>query len=232
MTNVTHLFCGPRRCLRSGRLFTAWVILLAALRPMSAADIVVTLTGVIAGGYDQFPLFDVGAKLRGNAGWDLKGQPFTLVYTFDDTKGKPTPPVNCPGAASGIKGDFDSSPGIVALTIGQKSFTFGTRKDSHSGIWREINSSCSQSVMGLEVMEGGGWSNGNNIFNIRVMPVQGGRSLTQNPDWRAPLSVSNPDNSGVFVISRRGDFGHEVKGSLDVKQLTVTQQKAGRAGAR
>lgn len=229
--NVAYLHPRAGSLRSSGKLLIAAMLLLA-LRPVKAADIVVTLTGVIAGGYDQFPLLNVGTKLRGNAGWDLKGQPFTLVYTFDDTKGKPTPPVNCPGGASGIKGDFNSSPGIVTLTIGEKSFTFGTRKDSHSGIWREINSSCSQSVMGLEVMEGGGWSNGNNIFNIRVMPAEGGRSLTQNPNWRAPLSVSNPDNSGVFVISHRGDFGHEVKGSLDVKQLTVMQQKAGRNGAR
>jgi hypothetical protein len=209
---------------RPGMTLTIALLLLAALRPAKGAEIVITLTGVIAGGYDQFPLFGVGTKLRGNAGWDLKGQPFTLVYTFDDTKGKPTPPENCAGAASGIKGDFDSSPGVVTLTIGEKSVTVGTRKDSHSGIWREINSSCSQSMMGLEVMEGGGWSNGNNIFNIRVMPVQGGRSLTQNPDWKAPLTVTNPDNSGVFVISRRGDFGHEVKGSLDIKKMVISRK--------
>ncbi len=220
--NTTYLH---RRagCLRSsGKLLTA-ALLLLTVQTAKCAEIVVTLTGVIAGGWDQFPLFNVGTKLKGNAGWDLKGQPFTLVYTFDDIKGQATPPVNCPGAASGIKGDFDSSPGIVTLTIGEKSVTFGTRKDSHSGIWREIDSSCSQSMMGLEVMEGGGWSNGNTIFNIRVMPAQGGRSLTQNPDWRAPLSIVDPDNSGVFVITHRGDFGHEVKGSLDVKRLTVSQ---------
>jgi hypothetical protein len=45
---------------------------------------------------------------------------------------------------------------------------------------------------------------------------------------------ATPENAkcGVFVLSRRGDFGHEVKGTLDIKRLTVTQEKAAKNGAR
>jgi hypothetical protein len=191
------------------------------LRPIKAADIVVTVTGTLVGGGDSFPIFDVGRSLG--------GKPFTLVFTFDDAKGEKTPLASCAGSASGINGRGANSPGTAVLTVGTKSYTFGTRKDAHSAAWREINSFCSQSLISFEIVEG--VEPANLGVNIRIHPNPG-KSLTQNPDWRAPVSITDMESfsnmDGGFFISRPGDFYHQAKSAFSFKSLTITGPKGSR----
>ena len=87
-------------------------------------------------------------------GRSLDEKPFTVVYTFDDTKGAQTPLAGCKGTATGTEGYGPNSPGTAVLTIGTKSYTFGLQKNAHSAIWREIASTCSDSQIDIEVHEG------------------------------------------------------------------------------
>jgi hypothetical protein len=221
----------PKRAgLRSGKTLTALFLLLMTLRPAKGAEILITVTGVIYKGYDQFHMFGVGKVQGGTDSLDLKGEPFTLVFTFDDAKGKPELPNLCKDSGTGITGRFATSPGKAVLTIGTGSFTFGTLKESISSAWRSILGPCSTSSITAEVHDGEGFDNGKSIINVSLFPAKPMTSLTQKPDWRSPLSVTeNLNNSGGFFISKRGDFRHEAKADFDVKSVTVSAGGKGSA---
>jgi len=224
--NTIHSRHKAGRIYRPGMTLIATTMLLLSLRPAHGAEMVATITGVLQTGYDQFHLFG-GAPIKGSDKRDLAGMPFTLVLTFDDARGQSTsPPGFCPNSGSGITGEGASSPGIATLTIGGGTVVVGTRKDSHSAAWRSIDVLCSQSQISFEVHEGNlGWANGKNMVNVTMMPAKGTRSLTQNPDWRAPVATTSMDNNGGFFLSRQGDFRHESRGVFDVKKLVVTGAK-------
>lgn len=224
--NTMHSQHKAGRNFRPGMTFIATSLLLLALPPARGADMVATITGVLVTGYDQFHLFG-GAPIKGSDKRDLAGMPFTLVYTFDDAKGRSTPPPGyCANSGSGITGEGASSPGTATLTVGGGTVVVGTRKDSHSSAWRSIDVLCSQSQISFEVHEGnGGWANGKNMVNVTMTPTKGTRSLTQNPDWRAPVTTTSMDNNGGFFLSKEGDFRHESRGVFDVKKLIVSGPK-------
>src|SRR5271157_2488848 len=106
---------------KPGMALTIAVLLLAMVRPARAKEVVITITGVLGGGYDQLHMFNVGTKLRGNGGWDIKGQPFTLVFIFDDSRGIPVGP-KCEKSGSGLEGGGKDSPGKAVLTIAGVSY--------------------------------------------------------------------------------------------------------------
>src|SRR5579864_1966909 len=211
MTKSRLLFTAGRRLGMTVTLLSMFVV----FRPMKAAEITVTITGTLEGGGDSFPIFDVGKS--------LDGKPFTLVYTFDDAKGLASPIAGCKGAASGIEGDGPNSPATAVLTVGTKSYTFGLGKNAHSAIWREIASPCSESQIAVEIHEGKDpFSQG---VSVRIKPGEGKRSLTQNPDWRAPLASQDMDPltfGSAFVICRVGDFYHQAKAGFFVKSVAVS----------
>jgi len=209
---------------RPGMLLTI-ALLLSALMPCArGADIVATLTGTIAAGWDNFPLFNVGPEVpRVKGQRDLKGQAFNLVYRFDDGKGMATPPTQCAGSGSGILLGGQPLPASAVLTIGNVSFTFGTHlRNVKASAWRSVASNCSQSEIDFEVDEG--VSPGNNVVGVRLKPANGGRPLTQNPDWRAPLTITGFDwDYSGFAITN-GDYRHMANGTFDLKSLTVARK--------
>ncbi len=214
-----------RTTMRAGRwsgMALAMMSLLSVLCPLKAAEITVTIAGTLEGGGDSFPIFDVGKN--------LDGKPFMLVYTFDDAKGVQSPIAGCKGSASGINGDGVNSPGTAVLTVGTKSYVFGRDKNVHSAIWREIASPCSQSQITIEIHEGKEpFVNG---VSVHIRPIQGRPSfrppsLTQNPDWRAPLNTQELEagfGSGFF-IGRSGDFYHQAKSQLAITSVIVSGAK-------
>ena len=128
------------------RLGMISTFLFLAIPSMKAADIVITITGQIRGGAgDNIHFFGPSVNMNGRMA--------TIVYTFDDTKGRQLPLKGCPGTASGVAGSGDNSPGKAVVTVDGKSFTYGTQKTSHSRIWREIASSCSQSRILIDVCD-------------------------------------------------------------------------------
>lgn len=203
--------------LHSG-IWLITVMLLLALRPLSAAEIVVTLTGIVDAGWDNFPLFMVGPEVpRVKGQRDLKGQPFTVVYTFGDTKGQFTPPRTCPGSATGITGGRQALPATAVLTIGNVSFTFGTHmQNAHAGAWRSIASACSESEIDFDVNEG--VSPMNNVVNFTLRPAKGTRSLAQNADWRAPVSIAGFDDNGSGFSSATAVLRTRPTGCLPLRR--------------
>jgi hypothetical protein len=195
-------------------------LFLLATGQMKGAEIVVTVTGEVVGGAGDF--LHIFGKER-----NLAGKPVTVVFTFDDTKGKPIPLAGCQGSATGIIGDGENSPGTAVLTINGKSFEFGTHKGRHSETWREISSGCSTSRIIFHVEDSVG--RGKSMIQVNIHPADRGRSLTQNPDWRAPMSatsIEQDDRLGGFDIQ-----GPEMSGDggiFNVKSITIAPKQASR----
>jgi hypothetical protein len=199
---------------RPGITLITIILLLLAIRQMKGAEVVVTVTGIVRGGSgDMLHIF--GTKR------DMTGEPFTVVFTFDDTKGKPIKITQCLGTASGVEGDGEDSPGTAVLTIAGKSYTFGTTKHRHSGTWREITTGCAHSHIVFQVDDNTDKYNVNIELNIR--PAAGARSFTQDTDWRHPLSFSldNYDNMSGFAIGLNAAYGDG--GMFDAKTVTITR---------
>jgi hypothetical protein len=201
-------------------------MLLSISRPSKGAEIVVTMTGAVTNGYDLFPIFGVGTKIPGSNGNDIGRQPFTLVYTFDDTKGHPNPKPPCPNVTSGITGDYSESPGIVVFTIHGVSYTIGTRKDTHSGAWRSIAGPCSTALFIFTVRESSGYVDPGNGVSVRIAPAPGDESLVKSADWRSPVNLVGVSSTGEFEITgKRVDYIHETAGKLNVQTLKIEAKR-------
>jgi hypothetical protein len=203
---------------RPGMLLNV-ILMLLPLPPAKGADVVITVSGTV-NGYDRFPIFGVGKKLPENMGWDLNGQPFTLVFTFDDTKGHANKS-HCPNGGTGRQGEGKQSPGTAILTIGKVSYKFGD-DHSNSAIYREVPGPCSSmSFISMNVAMGRGFFDFAPQVDLRLSPGGGSTSLTQDPNWESSLSTTKVGNQlSCFFISKRGQSG-EAKGCFDVKKLDI-----------
>jgi hypothetical protein len=87
-----------------------------------ASVVTITVKGTVDQGTDTTGVFGLGALAI------LNGQKFSLVYTFDDTKGQPVVQQN-PGESapcgSYLQSFAESNPGTAVLQIGNGSWTFG-----------------------------------------------------------------------------------------------------------
>jgi hypothetical protein len=199
--------------MRRRMMLITIVLSLLAIGQMKGAEVVATVTGIVRGGSGD--MLHIFGKNR-----DMTGQPFTLVFTFDDTKGKPIKITQCQGTASGVEGDGEDSPGKAVLTIGDKSYTFGTTKNRHSGTWREITTDCARSHIVFQVND-----NHNNNIELNIRPAAGARSFTQDTDWRHPLSfnLDNYDNMSGFSIGFNAAMADG--GMFDVKSIEISGPK-------
>jgi hypothetical protein len=212
--------------MRRGMTLITIILSLLAIAQMKGAEIVVTVTGDVVGGSGD--LLHIFGTVR-----NLIGKPFTLVFTFDDSKGTRTPLAGCEGSASGVEGNGVNSPGKAVLTIGDKSFTFGTKKYSHSGTWREIASGCSQSHIVFEVEDTGNSFWNITMIDVNIHPADKGRSFTQNPDWRAQFATSAIDSDSMSGFAIAGPGGSGDGGIFSVKSIEISgPQKARPAGGR
>jgi hypothetical protein len=180
--------------------------------PSRGKDVVVTIKGQLISGMDNFHIFDVGLNLN--------YQPFTLVYTFDTTKGRRiTSRPACPDTGSGIEGDGENSPGTAVLTVGDRSVTFGKQAIRHSGAWREIDSSCSQGQIVFAISE----SIINNGVDVRIHGVKSDVALTPNPDWTAPLSTTDIEKWATFsgFVIDAGDYRRAAKANFIFESLKI-----------
>jgi hypothetical protein len=196
---------------------TIILLALAMLRQGRAAETTVTITGVLTGGWDQLGIFATGKEAQ-----NMSGKPFTLVFTFDDAKGKPLTNGNC---VQGVAGEGTQSPGRAMLTMGNGSFTFGgAEKFSTSSIGRD----CAGMFFGMFVSEKkGSFFNTSPAVDVRVIPGNGNRQLPLAHDWRAPFSSTGVDNSSsCFIIVRADRPNKEVKGCFDVKKVESAGPKS------
>jgi hypothetical protein len=198
----------PNRAWRKPGITTTVILLaLTALRHGKAAEINYTITGVLTGGWDQLGVFATGKEAQ-----NMAGKPFTLVFTFDDSKGNR----HSDRESSSLSGEGPDSGGKAALTINGTSFTFGGEKYSSWSVYR------SPGLIAISVSEKkGSFFNIAPAVDVRIMPQNG--SARFNPDWKAPLSTTRIDNqTSCFFIARHDAPNREVKGCFDVKKVEVS----------
>src|ERR1035438_998062 len=145
--------------LRLGMILTAMLLMVSCL-PANGSEAVITVTGTLSGGRDDYGIFGMGRSmpkgtlytsgLFGMGRSMPKGTPYTIVFTFDGTKAKGMP-AGCPGSGSRIVGGGQASPGTAVLTINGKSYEFGHKPDARSKTWRSIATLCSDSEIGVAV---------------------------------------------------------------------------------
>jgi hypothetical protein len=186
---------------------TIILLALTASRQGKAADVNITITGVLTGGWDQLGIFATGKEAQ-----SMGGKPFTLVFTFDDAKGR----AHAENRSSSLSGEGPASGAKAVLTMGTGSFTFGDDKFSSWSVYR------SPGLISAYVNEKkGSYFNDSPGVDVRIMPAQGSRTQF-GADWKAPLSTSTVDNqTSCFFINRHDAPNREVKGCFDVKKVEV-----------
>jgi hypothetical protein len=100
---------------------TAWLIAGVLAPTAPGALVTVTISGTVQTGTDTSGVFVQKPAV-------LSNQPFTLVYIFDDTKGKQSIGTCSDGTEFTSSIDWQnapSSPGTAVLSINGKSFSFG-----------------------------------------------------------------------------------------------------------
>jgi hypothetical protein len=202
---------------RLGKLFTALLLLLTACTPDQGAETTITVAGTLNGGHDYLGIFGMGQNMNA-------GTPYTLVFTIDDSKGGA---INqrCPIGGSGISGFGQNNPVTAVLTINRKSYEFGRRPDVRSSAWRTVASACSDSEIGMRITEGRAPLEMG--ISIRINPHPGSRSLTQETDWRKPLSLSNfyaRNTFNEFGIRQPGNNIGGTSSYLSVSSVTVSRK--------
>jgi sugar lactone lactonase YvrE len=205
--------------LRLGMILTSILMTVMCLRPARGSEVVITVKGTVNGGRDMLGIFGMPRNIM------PAGTPYTIVFTFDDTKGTVMYLGRCPNSGSGINGAGPASPGTAVLTINGKSFEFGGRPGSRARAWRNIATFCSDSELGISVQEGKApLMTG---VNIKIMPNPGQRSLSQERDWKSAVSLSNFDarnGDNAFVVRR--DYNAETMSYLSVSSVTVSGPRA------
>jgi uncharacterized protein (TIGR03437 family) len=97
-----------------------WSMSLLGAFPAFAATVTITITGTVQSGTDFSGVF-------GSASANLAGQSYTLVFTFDDTKGKPFSQscVGGPVYETALIDQGGQGAGTATLRIGSGKFQFG-----------------------------------------------------------------------------------------------------------
>ena len=175
----------------------------------------ITVTGTLSG-EDYLHIFGPGRVIPGDT-------PFSLVFTFDQSKGETDRRADCANGFSAIRGAGANSPGTAVLTVGAKSYVFGKSADARSSAWRSVASPCSRSEIGMDITEGK--SPLVSQVHIRLVPPDGVRSLTQENDWRSAISASRfgwvRPMENAFAISQPGNYASGDRGYLQVLSVTV-----------
>jgi hypothetical protein len=199
------------------------VISLSALLPLSsiASQIEITVTGVVGSAVDDSGVF-------GPQNGDLAADPFSLVFTFDDTQGTQAV-ATCGGIPYlvSITNTASSNPGTATLTIGSGSFTFGVLNASYgaSSEAGKIDPACSDA--GIYLAAGDGYYGDGSGLNGTVYAAPD-TTFGTDPSWDAPFSDSNlyanpaSDATLQFEISEFGSTGQEASGDLIPQSITVS----------
>jgi hypothetical protein len=200
------------RSVSAGRRLGLMLIIASPWSAAKAANIIVTVTGRIQIGTDNVGIFKLG---------ELRGQPFRLVYTFDDTKGRPLDSTAC-GNISGIAGGEATSPATALLTINGVSVEFGKRSYAHSSTLRSIASECSPSNLLFQVSDG--YDEARQVVIVAVHPPPG-RTLTQDPDWRGPLFIRDMVTWGEFNgFNIMRDPRHGAHGAFAYESISIERK--------
>ena len=202
-----------RNAARKPGMILTLIFALVMVKHLSAEMITITATGTVSRpSPDYLHLFNNQLK---------EGVPFTLVFTFDDSKGQATKFKGC--QASGINGRGTGSPGTGTLTISGKSVTIGTTKNASSEIKLEVTSGCSSSHLYVYAANFyiSGW--GGTIVTLDVVPLRPRlKPFTKELDWKGNFfsdSVLPDESTSGFTIQGPNATGDQ--GFLIVKTVSV-----------
>jgi hypothetical protein len=201
------------------------VIAFAAAPRSNAAIITMTFTGTVDTGTDITGVFGLGPLAS------LDGRSFTLVYTWDDTKGTQS----TLNAGSGICGSeitnsATSNPGTAVLTIAKGSFTFGTTTGPSSHAERLVGY-CSGDID--DAVQDSTGSQASGQFTLDQVdaefgyPGSGSTIPTTDYHWQDDFSATGLTNgAGLFEIEVQlaGQVGaaDEASGTLVPTSVTIT----------
>jgi len=220
-------FADSERWRRRGQgacrpLLTGLLTAVCLLQGAHAADVTITITGTVLSGTDVTGVFGFPPNT------DLTGNPYTVTFTFDDTKGTEV----FAAGGSYIKNTGTSNPGTAVLLIGNgtSSFAFGTSSNSQSSVHLTADGDVNDSSYSVQAGEATLDSHWNNIQGT-IYPATG-TALTTNPSWEAPFSDSNLYVSPVPSNNYSLTFGidelesnvltQSASGSLTVNSIAVS----------
>lgn len=188
------------------------VFLLAAALPATARPATVTVT--ISGTTGEIKVGE--GPIFGHSSYQKipPGDPFVLIYTFDDERGKQ--------AISGVSGDTItqseientalSSPGINAvLQIGSDVWEFGVATRSQVTLKTSAESRSEQFVFTTQA--------GSNRVSAQIAPAKGGY-WPKNGDWRSSFTSTSLDGSTAAFSADNDRVS--ARGSLIPSAITVT----------
>jgi hypothetical protein len=230
ITEAGHSLVGAAKRAHPKVIVSAIVIVAFCFVPPAVASIVtMTVTGQVFTGTDYTGVFGFAP----NTG--LSGQNFTLVFTFDDTKGKQSVQ-NLLGmpCGSSIANSGLSNPGKAVLKIGTGSWTFGTLQgDVQLSMAERVLSNCAPpneiSALVLDEPNGGGSASDDAVtFSVEVLP---GTIQAANYSWEDAFSASQfASTGGSFSITVLGPPPEEANvdlagGTLAPTSITVSGQQ-------
>jgi uncharacterized protein (TIGR03437 family) len=177
-----------------------------------AAIVTTTITGTVVSGTDSTGVFGFAPNTS------LAGQSFTLVFTFDDTKGMPYVTDCSVGVPclSGITSTPTSNPGTAVLQIGSGTYTFGTLPGTLSLVERAV--APEPNIVDYAVEDGS--SDGVDVELVAAA----GTVLTTDYNWEDPLSdsqlLSSPE-ALFYVDTSAGGSSQLAVGYLTPQSITV-----------
>jgi YD repeat-containing protein len=155
-----------------------------ASQAQSATNVDITVTGTVQSGTDSSGMFGVPGVPA-----SLTGDDFTLIATFDETKGT----TGYAPDSSYIENSGGSNPGTAALTITNSTtglegtFIFGRNPSPQSRAYLVYDGNPADS--GYSLLTGDGSYPGGSGEQGTVIPATG-TELTTNPDWRNAFTNS------------------------------------------
>ena len=214
----------------------AWLVSACLPKVAEAELVTVTITGTVDRGTDV-----TGVFLSPNT--SFTGQSFTLVFTFDDSKGTETVQ-NCAGVPCG-SGDSGTtytdapgallsslSPGTAVLTINGISFAFGTSSaltSSYSTVGRFLPFEGNPGSVSFDINDY--YPNGGAGVFATIFPASGTPPLSTNYDWRSPFTDSQlatdaaPNNGAVNLGSLAISLSNpaiQANANLNFTSITVS----------
>ncbi len=228
------------------RLLSAVAMAGAAVSPAHASIVTMTVTGTVASGVDNTGIFGFGPLSV------LNGQNFTLVFTFDDTKGTQTLAENLgQPCGTAITSSPASNPGTAVLQIGTGKWTFGELPAGSTaarligtcelGIFAPEGDPANDAIY-AEAENIGGFAEGGQtqLSDVNIADATAGQTIPlADYKWQDALSTSklttvplsasifNSDSFTITALDSSGNTVDSANGTLTPTTLTISGPEPG-----
>jgi hypothetical protein len=207
--NACHSMAAAAKRMVTVRMLCATMVsgLMLVHVPAGYSSIVtITINGTVATGL-------VGT------GTNIAGQNFTLIATFDDTKGAQGKSA-CTTSITNSTTNPPTSPGTAVLTIGTNTWSFGSSttpgETETSSAYRRLAGCLTAASLGYNIMEGGAGTTDD--INVVVTPETG--ALTDG-NWEDSFSATQLASSQIVATVPSPNF---LTATLDATSVMVGGQ--------